>query len=364
MRRRTFLGLSVAAGAATLLTECRLTEPPAASSRKKILVLGGTNFLGPAIVEHAIERDHEVTLFNRGITRPYLFPAVEKLRGNRQVEGGDLTAIEGRRRWDAVIDVWPEHSSLVQKTADLLSDRTDYYFFCSSIAVYTDFSRPNITETTDTHVDEPGWYGGEKAIAEKVIEARFPGRFGISRCHAILGPRDNGVTFHYWLRGLAQHDEVLAPGSGVDPVQYVDVRDVAAWIIECVERERVGAHNVCGSLETLTFRAFLEGSRDAIASTARLVWVDADFLRKEQGVRSFSDMPLWAPLDEDAGFYKISGAKATAAGATFRPLAETARDAWHWYQSYFFKDTTFPVGGLGLSRKRELEVLTAWHERG
>lgn len=362
MNRRTFVGLSVAASAGTLLSGCLST--PTTASRKKLLILGGTNFVGPALVERAIERGHEVTLFNRGITRPHLFPSVEKLRGNRQLEGGDLTALEGQRRWDAVIDVWPEHSGLVQKTADLLADRTEYYFFCSSIAVYTDFSSPNISETASTHVDAPGWYGGEKAVAEQLIEARFPDRFGISRCHAILGPRDNGVAFHYWLRRLAQHDEVLAPGSGEDPVQYVDVRDVAAWIIDCVEQKRAGVHNICGPPEPLTFRAFLEGSGAAIGSGARLEWVDPDFLRDEQGVRSFTDLPLWAPLDEDAGFYQINGSKATASGATYRPLADTARDAWHWYQSYFFKDTTFPVSGLGLSREREEEVLTAWHEQG
>ena len=362
MKRRTFLDLSVAASAGALLAGCRPTLP-GPRPRKKILVLGGTNFLGPAVVERALEHDHEVTLFNRGITRPDLFPAVEKLRGNRHVEVGDLTALAGQRRWDAVIDVWPEQARLVEQTADLLAERTAYYFYCSSIAVYTDFSQPRLTETANTY-EEPGWYGAEKAVAEKLIEARFPGRFGVSRCHAILGPRDNGVALHYWLRRLALNDEVLAPGSGEDPVQYADVRDVAAWIIDCVEQERVGVYNVCGPPETLTFRAFLEGLRAAIASTARLVWVDPGFLREEQGVRSFSEMPLWAPLDEDAGFYQISVDKSSAAGATFRPLADTARDAWQWYQSYFFKDTTFPVGGFGLSREREREVLTAWGERG
>lgn len=361
MHRRTFLQISAASTAGTLLTGFE-SNPPSASPLR-ILILGGTNFLGPAIVERAIERSHEVTLFNRGITRPHLFPTIEKLRGNRRLDGGDLTALEGGRRWDAVIDVWPEQSGLVQQTVDLLSERTDYYFFCSSIGVYTDFSRPNIAETADTYVDEPGWYGGEKAIAETLVESRFQNRFGSSRCHAILGPRDYGASFHYWLQRLAHHDEILAPGTGDDPVQYVDVRDVATWVIDCVEQKRIGPHNICGPPEPMPFRAFLEGSRAGIESGARLVWVDPDFLRQEQSVQSFSDLPLWAPLDEDAGFYQVNGSKAVNAGAIFRPLTETARDAWHWYQSYFFKDTTFPVGGLGLSREREREVLTAWLER-
>ncbi len=362
MKKNMVLGLSLTGIARKLLTGS-FSRPTSTGARKKILVLGGTNFLGPAIVERAVGRDHEVTLFNRGITRPHLFPTLEKLRGDRRIGASDLAALEGSRHWDAVIDVWPEHAGIVAETADLLSGRTGYYFYCSSIAVYTDFSRPNMTESAETHTDDPGWYGGEKALAEKFVEARFPGRSGIARCHAIVGPRDNGAAFHYWLRRLAQNEEVLAPGTGEDPVQVVDVRDVAGWIVDCVEQERVGVNNICGPSEPLTFREFLEESRNAIGSRARLTWVDADFLREEQGVHSFSDLPLWAPLDEDAGFYQIDGTKAAAAGATFRPLAETARDAWRWYQSHFFKDTSFPVGGLGLSQEREREVLKSWHEK-
>lgn len=183
------------------------------------------------------------------------------------------------------------------------------------------------------------------------------------RCHAILGTRDDGAAFHYWLRGMAHHDEVLAPGTGNDPVQFVDVRDVAAWTVDCVEQQRVGVHNLTGPVEPFTLRQLLEGSRDAIGSDARFVWVDADFLRREQGVRSFSDMPLWAPLDEDPGFYQIDGSKAVAAGLRYRPLSETARDAWQWYRSHFFRGTSFPSQGAGLSRERELEVLAAWGAR-
>jgi 2'-hydroxyisoflavone reductase len=359
MDRREFIGLSIGATAATALGGC---IPPQHTGRKKsILVLGGTNFVGPAIVEHAVNRGHDVTLFNRGVTRPYLFPDVEKLRGNREVSGGDLTALAGRRQWDAVIDVWPEESALVSQTVDLLAERTDYYYFCSSISVYTDFSRAGLTEDSPMHEDDPGWYGGEKTAAERLIEARFADRYGVSRCHAILGPRDNGTAFHYWLRRLALQDEVLAPGTGDDPVQYTDVRDVAHWIIDCIESQRTGPYNLCGPSRPLTFREFLEGSRNAISSNARLVWADADFLRKEQRVRSFSDMPLWAPLDEDSGFYQIDGTRAVNNGATFRSLNDTARDSWNWFQSYFFKDATFPINGSGLSRERESEVLAAWH---
>lgn len=361
MKRRAFLGSSLATLATLNAGYMRISH--ASDSRKKILVLGGTNFVGPAVVERALSRGHEVSLFNRGITRSDLFPGTEKLRGNREIGGGDLTSLNGTRRWDAVIDVWPYRSTLVEQTAKLLRKRTDYYFFCSSIAVYADFSRAGVNESSPTHQNDPGWYGGEKMLAEEVVRQQYPESFGITRCHAILGPRDDGASYHYWLRRLAQNEEVLAPGTGEDPVQYVDVRDVADWIVDCVETKRIGVHNLTGPTEPITMKGFLGETRDAIGSEARLVWVDANFLRKEQGVNSFSDMPLWAPLDEDAGFYQIDGAKAVVAGARYRPLSETAHDAWHWYQSHFFRDTAFPLGGLGLARDRELAVLAAWHAR-
>ncbi|MBO6505898.1 MAG: NAD-dependent epimerase/dehydratase family protein [Kordiimonadaceae bacterium] len=360
MDRRDFL----AVGAATLATTTLgLPNIVRAQTPQKILILGGTNFVGPAVVSEALKRGHEVTLFNRGITRPHLFPSVEKLQGDRKPEGGDLTALMTDRRWDAVIDTWPEHSAVVEATARLLQGRTNYYFFCSSIAVYRDFSKPGLSETAPTYVDDPGWYGGEKAVAEQLLADLYPDAFGVSRCHAIFGPNDDGNAFHYWLRRLATSEEVLAPGTGKDPVQYIDVRDLAIWILDSTETKRTGIYNTCGAGQPIIFKDFLEGARKAIGSSAKLTWVDADFLRSEQEVRSFSDMPLWAPLDEDEGFYQISGAKALKAGANYRPFAETARAAWRWHSSYPFRHTSFPLGGLGLSREKEEAVLNAWHNR-
>lgn len=354
------MGLSAASMATASLGLGQLVR---AQTPKKILILGGTNFVGPAVVNEAMARGHQVTLFNRGMTRPHLFPAVEKLRGNRQPDSGDLSALMTDRKWDAVIDTWPEQSAMVEATAGLLLDRTDYYFFCSSIAVYRDFSKPGVSETAPTYIDDPGWYGGEKAVAEQLLADLYPNAFGVARCHAILGPNDDGNAFHYWLRRLALTEEVLAPGTGKDPVQYIDVRDLATWILDSVETKRVGIYNTCGAEQPLLFKDFLEEARNAIGSTAKLTWVDADFLRSEQGVRSFSDMPLWAPLDEDEGFYQISGTKALKAGAQYRPFADTARAAWRWHGSYPFRHTSFPLGGLGLSLEREQAVLKAWHDR-
>lgn len=357
MQRRTFLELALASVATAVFPGCVSASPR--PKPRNILVLGGTNYVGPSIVEHALSRGHDVTLFNRGMTRPGLFPDCEKLVGDRQSEGGDLTALEGSRTWDAVIDVWPQESALVERTARLLSERVDYAYFVSSIAVYRDFSKPGLTEDAPVHENDPGWYGGEKVLAERALEASFPGRSGSARCHAILGPRDDGTAFHYWLRGLARHPEVLAPGSGLDPVQFVDVRDVAAWIVNCVEHQRPGPYNLCGPARPLTFRAFLETCRAAIGSGAQLTWVDADELRQRFGVQSFSGMPLWAPLDEDVGFQQVSAARALAEGFQLRPVSETARDAWDWWDTDEFAGTTFPIDGTGLGREREVEILSA-----
>lgn len=358
MHRREFL-VSAACGIAGGLASCSPVRP-GPQRTQRILVLGGTNFVGPAIVERAMSAGHEVTLFNRGITRPHLFPGLEKLVGSRAVDGGDLGALHGRRRWDAVIDVWPYQSALVEQTARLLADRADYYFYCSSIAVYRDFSRPGLNETSEIHVNDPGWYGGEKALAERAVATYFPTSSGISRCHAILGPRDDGHSYHYWLRRLASEDEVLAPGTGRDPVQYVDVRDVADWVVGSVETDRTGIYNLTGPAEPLELQSFLERTRSGIGSNADLVWVDADFLRQTHGVASFTDLPLWAPLDEDEGFYQVDGSKAISEGMTYRPVEQTARDAWRWHQSHFFRDAVFPVGGLGMAREREEAILAAW----
>ncbi len=358
MRRRDFLG---ALGAAALLPHPGDADSPPRAP-KRLLVLGGTNFVGPAVVSEAMARGHEVTLFNRGITRPHLFPELEKLRGTRSATGGGLGALEGARRWDAVIDVWPEQRGLVEETAALLRDRTDYYAYVSSIAVYSDFSGPGMDETARVRAGPPGEYGVEKAAAEAAVRAAYPGRHAIVRCPAIVGPYDPGSSYHFWLRRLANRDEVLCPGSGLDPVQIVDVRDVARWTLDSVDASRPGTFNLTGPWPPRTMRDFLTETADAVGAAARLTWVDADFLRRDQGVYSFSDMPLWAPLDEDEGFFQISGEAALEAGASYRPVADTARASWAWFRSHFFKDVVFPLHGSGIAAEREDAILAAWRE--
>lgn len=361
INRRKFLIASLATGALSFAPGIPVAGRVVTKKKMNLLILGGTNFVGPAIVEEALSKGHRVTLFNRGITRPHLFPDIERLKGFRRIDGdGDLSALAGNRTWDAVIDVWPEHASLVKETTTLLKKRSAFYYYISSIASYSDFSKPGLTETDRTRTDEPGWYGGEKAIAEQYVIEAFPNSHGIARNCAITGPLDPGSSAHYWLRRFASYERVLAPGNGKDPIQYVDVRDIASWVISSLENHRIGVYNLTGKMPPLTIRQFLEGMKEGIGSSARLEWVDADFLRTKHKVRSFSEMPYWAPLDEDEGFMQISSAKALQKGWKVRPLADTARDTWRFYQSHFFKDITFPYQGTGLSREREEELLAAW----
>jgi 2'-hydroxyisoflavone reductase len=319
-------------------------------------VLGGTNFLGPAIVEQALSAGHEITLLNRRITRPHLFPDVEKLKGNRRKGSKGLEALGSSRSWDAVIDVWPAEEALVRDSASHLVDRAGYYFFVSSIAVYRSFARPWVTESAELRLQEDG-YGGEKARAEKLIADLYPDRFGIARCPSILGPRDPGSTLHYWLRNLHQNTEVLAPGSGKDPIQFVDVRDVGRWVVESVQNKLTGVFNT--TAPPLQFAEFLDACRAATQSQAKLTWLGKDYLYS-QDVEAFTQLPLWVPVEEDPGFFQISSEKAYREGFRARSAGETLTAAWRWYQSSFFDGTTFPHNGWGLGYDQQEKLLSRW----
>jgi 2'-hydroxyisoflavone reductase len=227
--RRQFIKYSAVAGwglGPGIQVNRLLAEKVAKTQR--ILILGGTGFLGPPVVERAFKHGHVVTLFNRGRSSPELFPNVEKIRGDR--EKGDLSGLTGSRQWDAVIDVWATEPAMVTASAKLLADRTKFYFFVSSIAAYANYSKINMDEAAPTRLDRPG-YGGNKARSEKNLEEIFAGRVGIARPCAIIGPRNDGLAYHFWLSRLATDEQIVAPGTGDGAfVEYVDVRDVANWM--------------------------------------------------------------------------------------------------------------------------------------
>lgn len=327
----------------------------------KLLVLGGTVFLGRHIVAAALAHRHEVTLFNRGQHNPNLFPEVEKLRGNR---AGDLEALRGRR-WDAVIDTCGYVPRIVRASAELLARSVEHYTFISSISVYADFSVPGLNENApvgklqDEAVEEitGETYGPLKALCEQAVENAMPGRALIIRPGLIVGPHDPTDRFTYWPYRVAQGGEVLAPGRPDHPVQIIDVRDLAEWIVRMVEARRTGTYNATGPDYALTMGQLLETCKSVSQSDATFTWVDEKFLL-DAGVQPWIAVPLWVPdTEEHRGFSAVNCTKAISDGLIFRPLAETIQDTLAWITTRS-SDTPWRAG---LQRKREKELLQQWH---
>lgn len=329
----------------------------------KILVLGGTVFLGRHMVDSALARGHEVTLFTRGINNPDVFPGVEKLRGNRD---GNLEALQGRT-WDAVIDTSGYVPRLVKASAELLAPAVKLYCFISTISVYADFSHPNFDEDTklgslaDASTEEitGETYGPLKVLCEQAVQAAFPGRALVVRPGLIVGPLDHTDRFTYWPRRIAQGGEVLAPGEGGDPVQIIDGRDLAEWTISMVERGATGVYNATGPAATLTMRDVVEQCLDTTGSGADITWVSTEFLN-EKGVQPWGDLPSWLPAQGALAYMQSANiGRALQNGLTFRPLPDTILDTL----AYLAGRPGGPDLKAGLKRDREKELLDEWHER-
>jgi 2'-hydroxyisoflavone reductase len=315
----------------------------------KLLVLGGTKFLGRAVVEAALERGHEVTTFNRGQTNPALFPEVEKLHGDRD---SGLDALHGRA-WDAVIDTSGYVPRVVRESAELLVDAVQLYVFVSSISVYEDYREPRVEgdpleqlgeHPVDRLLEDYANYGALKALCEQEVHDVFGGRALIVRPGLIVGPHDPTDRFTYWPHRIGRGGPVLAPVPPEQPLQMVDVRDLAGWIVQMAEEQQSGVFNATSAPRAITFGSMLDA-----CGAADVVWVNEDFLL-EQGVEGWSDVPCWIPstMPDHACFQLVDVSRAVAAGLTFRPLAETARDVPEW------------TGEAGLAPEREAELLEAW----
>lgn len=327
-----------------------------------LLVLGGTVFLGRHIVEAALARGHAVTLFNRGQHNADLFPAVEKLRGDRD---GGLEALRGRR-WDAVIDPSGYLPRLVRASAEFLADAVDRYCFISTISVYEALFTAGMDEAAPVGtLADPGTeeitgesYGPLKVLCEQAVEAALPGRALVIRPGLIVGPNDPTDRFTYWPVRVARGGEVLAPASPASPVQVIDVRDLAEWTLRMVEARQTGTFNATGPAAPLTLGDLLETCRTLSASDARFTWVSEEFIARND-VSEWMDLPLWiASADQNmAGFQAISIARALGAGLQFRPLETTVRDTLAWH-------ATRPASHewrAGLAPAREAELLARWH---
>jgi 2'-hydroxyisoflavone reductase len=338
----------------------------------KILVLGGTGFLGPHFVEAARANGHTLTLFNRGKSNPTRFSGeefkdIEQLRGDRK---SDLSALDGKRRWDAVLDTSAYFPADVTRSAQLLGERAGQYVIISSISVYADNSKPGADETAavltmanpEAAKEITGEnYGPLKALSEQAAETELPGRTTVIRPGLIVGPGDNTDRFTYWPARAARGGEILAPGSAADPTQFIDVRDLAAFILHAIETDATGVFNADAAPGTISMGSLLAAcGRAASTDRSTLTWVPADFLEAQQ-VSAWQDMPVWIPpAGEYAGFGRRSTAKAQAAGLKYRPLQQTVDDTLQWWSQLPEARRASPKAGL--SPEREATVLEAWHQ--
>ena len=368
--RREFLQVSLAAGGALGLggfgkqnSERRQVDQ--AQNPMRILVLGGTGFIGPHIVRYALARGHTLTLFNRGRTNTELFPEVEKLRGDRN---DDLEALKGRE-WDVVIDNSASIPRWVRQSAELLEDSAELYLFTSSLSVHADFSKEGITEDDPVAtIDDPTveqitgeTYGPLKALCEQEAEKAFPGRALVIRPHLIVGPGDPTDRWTYWPVRVNRGGEVMAPGEPSDPTQYIDARDLAEWYIHMLENRETGVYSCVGPRSKLTMAELLYGMRAVVSNEISFTWVDADFLAEHE-VAPWQHMTAWIPpRDGMQGFGLFDNSKAVAKGLRYRPLAVTARDTIDWWKTLPEEKRSKPRAGL--APEREQEVLAAWHAR-
>ena len=365
MLRRQFIAavpMAAAWAAATRTMSATRAQP------LRILILGGTRFIGVHITELALRRGHVVTLFNRGQTSPQLFPKAEKLAGDRD---GQLDALHGRK-WDVVIDdsgFVPRH---VRLTAQLLASSVRQYLLVSSVSVYASFATApdedspvgKLADKSIERVDDNS-YGPLKALCEQAAEAAMPGRVTVLRPGYIVGPYDNSDRFTYWPVRAARGGEMLAPDGPGDAIQFIDVRDLARFTLDAVENNVVGTFNVVSPPGRFTIGDLLSASiscANALAKPAvppRAVWVPAEFMQQHNVVLA-TDMPIWTdPTGADAAFAKVSVARALQAGLVVRAVKETVCDTLAWHLQLAEPERLELKAGIDAQRERA--VLIAWH---
>ena len=325
----------------------------------RLLILGGTRFVGRHLVAAALARGHAVTLFHRGRTNPGLHDGVERVLGERD---GGLAALDGRT-FDAVVDVSGYFPRIVGQSARAFANGIRRYLFVSTISVYAEPMARGANEdapllTTEKPEEESlagTQYGAMKALSEQVVRETYGERATIVRPGLVVGPHDYTGRFSYWPRRLARGGEALAPGDPAAPVQMIDARDMAAFMVDLLERDVAGTFHATGPAGPLTLGATLERVGRAVGADARLTWLAEDFLR-EREVEPWTGLPLWVPAAAQA-FLTLDNARAVAAGLRFRPLEDTARDTLAWERATPPAD--LPPSGA-LTPEREAELLAAW----
>jgi 2'-hydroxyisoflavone reductase len=318
----------------------------------RLLVLGGTKFLGRAAVETALARGHEVTLFNRGETNPELFPEAEKLRGDRTQ---DLDVLQGRE-WDAVLDPSGYIPSVVRASAEALAHSAGHYLFVSTVSVYASLAEPTDEESpvaelgelpNDRLTEDYSNYGPLKALCEQAVGDVFGERHATVRPGLIVGANDPTGRFTYWPHRIARGGRVLAPAPPEARVQFIDAKDLGSWLVDLSERRAGGVYNA--THPGRSWREVLETCLEVSGSDASFAWVPAELL-KEHEVGEWMELPLWIADPDAAAMHEVDVSRAVAAGLTFRPLEETVRDTL---------EHAAGVDGVGLTPEREAELLAA-----
>ena len=365
MNRRAALKLAMATTLGTMVSMSVLAQ----STKLRVLIFGGTGFIGPHFVEALRAQGHAITLFNRGRRNPGLFTDkdkhVETLIGDRD---GKLDALKGRD-WDVVIDDSGYVPRIVQQSVDLLKGHVAHYIYVSSISAYADLAKPNIDEDyklatlSDPSIEQitDQSYGGLKAACEKVVQQAYGQHSAVIRPSYIVGPGDTTDRFTYWPVRASRGGEMLAPGTAGDPIQFIDVRDLADFVRLCVERRLSGSYNLCNAPRSVTMGALLDTSRRIAKADTRFTWADATFLNQHKLLDS-GEIPIWSPPGgETAGASLVSPARAVAQGLRFRSLDTTVGDtlAWHRQRPAAQQEKL----RAGLSPERETELLALLKSR-
>lgn len=375
--RRDFIRVAAAAGGALSLGLTPAAGQPApavatgqAPRRIRLLILGGTGFIGPFQVRYAVERGHDVTIFNRGRSAPGMFPGVTELIGDRAVN--DYASLRGKT-WDAVIDNsasrGPTAPQWVREAATALKDSVGQYLFISTRSVYRDLSR--VPATVDSPVltpenapgytpGEPYSYGLGKALAELEAKKIFGERTTIVRPGLIVGPGDDTDRFTYWPVRIDRGGEILAPGDPEnDRVQIIDVRDLCEWVVRLCEQQTFGTYMGVGPQNGRSMAEMLYGIAAITSKPLSWTWVPYEFLQQHR-VRPYAEMPVWRPPTPGyEGFARFDLSREVAAGLTFRTLADTARATLEFH--YSRPPERRARLGQAITPEREREVLAAWH---
>ena len=326
----------------------------------KIILIGGTRFLGRHFVEHAVKAGHTITLFHRGATGCTDFPQVEHVHGDRATDLDKL----GTRTWDAVVDTSGYLPRIVRTSAQFFAERAQHYTFVSSLSVYNTY-RPGMVEHDDVaklegpepDVMTPESYGALKALCEKEVMTAFPDRNVQVRAGMIVGPSDYSDRFTYWVRRVSMGGDIIVPEPRKRPIQIIHAGDLAAWMLHMTEKGGEGIYHATAPKEPHTFEEVLEACREVSGSKPNWVWAPESFFQEEK-VEFWQELPLCVPPPEDA-VMTVSVAKAIAAGLTWKPLLITTRETLAW-------DANRPAGTqlkAGLAPEREVALLEIWRKR-